>query len=83
MVLTKLLWVFEHFANLFLRSFEILSFSLIGKGLIGLYISRKGADLGRILLLNINRIGYLGSPNASIDLTMSGLERYKSRSFTF
>ncbi len=39
------------------------------------YISRKGAKLGCILLLNINRKSCIGNPVALPDLTMDDLER--------
>ncbi len=44
-------------------------------------ISCKGAELGHMLLLNINRKAYKESPMTS-HLTLSDLERSSSRSFT-
>ena len=46
-------------------------------------ISRKGAQVGPMLLLNINRKPYMESPMAPSHLTLSDLERSKSRSFRF
>ncbi len=46
-------------------------------------ISRKGAELGPMLLLTINRKPYMASPMKSLLLTLSDLERSKSRSFRF
>ncbi len=46
-------------------------------------ISRKGAELGPMLLLNINRKPYMGRPMAPSHLTLSDLERSKSRSPNF
>ncbi len=45
-------------------------------------ISCKGAELGYMLLLNINRKAY-ESPMSSSHLTLSDLERSNSRSLTF
>ena len=42
-------------------------------------ISQKGANLGHMLLLNINRKPYMGSPIALSHLTLSDLERSRSR----
>ena len=39
------------------------------------FIPRQGGHLGDMLLLNINRKPYMGSPTALLDLTLSGLER--------
>ena len=46
-------------------------------------ISRKGAKLGPVLLLNINRKRYMGSPMAPSHLTLNDLKRSKSRSHRF
>ncbi len=48
-------------------------------------ISRKGAKLGPMLLLNINRkpYFYIGSPISLSDLTLGDLERSESRSLRF
>ncbi len=46
-------------------------------------LSRKGDQLGPILLLNINKKSYFGSPMALSHLTFSDLERSRSRSLTF
>ncbi len=48
---------------------------------IGDIISRKGAYFGRMLLLNINRKPYMGSPITLSNLTLSDLERSKSLRF--
>ncbi len=53
--------------------------SLKFRGLI--HVSRKGAELGHVLLLNTNREPYMGSPMAPLHLTLSDLE--KSWSFKF
>ncbi len=37
--------------------------------------SRKGAELGHVFLLNINRKTYMGSPMALLHLTLSDIER--------
>ncbi len=47
------------------------------------FISCKGAELGHMLLLNINRKAYKESPMPSSHLTLSDLERSNSRSLTF
>ncbi len=44
-------------------------------------ISRKGAELGYMLLLTINRKPHMGSPLAFSHLTLSDLERSKSPRF--
>ncbi len=46
-------------------------------------ISCEGAELGHMLLLNINRKAYMESPMTSLDLIRSDLERSKSRSLKF
>ncbi len=46
-------------------------------------ISRKGAHLGPMLLLNINRKLHMGSPMAPSHLTLGDLERLRSRSPIF
>ena len=46
-------------------------------------ISRKGAQIGPVLLLNINRKPYMVSPMTSSLLTLGDLERSKSRSLGF
>ena len=46
-------------------------------------ISREGAELGPILLLNINRKPYVGNPMTLSNLTLSDLERSKLRSMRF
>ncbi len=46
-------------------------------------ISRKGAELGPILLLTINRKAYMASLITSSIWTLSDLERSKSKSFRF
>ncbi len=46
-------------------------------------IYHKGAELGHMLLLNINRKAYVGSPMTLSHLTLSDLERSKSRSLKF
>ncbi len=46
-------------------------------------ISCKGAELGHILLLNINRETYMGSPMTLSHLTLSYLEMSNSRSLRF
>ncbi len=46
-------------------------------------ISHTGAELGLMLLLNIDRKPYIGSPMALPHLTLSDLERSESRSFRF
>ncbi len=46
-------------------------------------ISRKKAQLGHMLLLNINRKPYRESPMTVSRLTLSYLERSKSRSLRF
>ncbi len=46
-------------------------------------ISRKGVQLGPMLLLNINRKPYMESPMAPSHLTLSDLEMSKSRSLRF
>ncbi len=45
-------------------------------------ISCKGAELGHMLLLNINRKAYMGSQMRLSHLTLSDLESLNSRSFT-
>ena len=45
--------------------------------------SRKGAQLGPMLLLNNNTKPYMGSPITLSNLTLSEIERSKSRSFRF
>ncbi len=47
------------------------------------HASRKGAELGHMLLLNINRKGYMGSPMTLSHLTLSDLEKSNSRSLRF
>ncbi len=42
-------------------------------------LSRKAAQLGPMLLLNINRKPYMKNPIALSHLTLSDLERSKSR----
>ncbi len=42
-------------------------------------LSHKGAELGRKLLLTINRKPYMGSPMTPSHLTLCDLERSKSR----
>ena len=49
----------------------------------GSFISRKAAQLGPMLLLNIDRKPYMWSPMSSSHLTLSDLERSKSRSRRF
>ncbi len=51
----------------------------------GSLITRKGAYLGHMLLLNINRNPkpYTGNPMTPLHLTLSDLERSKSRSLRF
>ena len=46
-------------------------------------ISRKGVQLGPMLLLTMSRKPYMPSPMTSSLLTMSDLERSKSRSLGF
>ena len=46
-------------------------------------ISRKGAKLDPMLLFNINRKPYMGSPMALSNLTLSNLKRSKSMSLRF
>ncbi len=46
-------------------------------------LSCKGADLGHMLLLNINRKAYMWSPITLSHLTLSDLERPNSRSLRF
>ena len=46
-------------------------------------ISRKGGDLGPMLLLTINRKPYMASPMTLSVLIVSDLERLKSRSLGF
>ena len=46
-------------------------------------ISRKGAELGSMLLLTIKRKPYMASPMALSNLTLTDLERSKSRSLRF
>ncbi len=46
-------------------------------------ISCKGAELGHMLLLNINRKAYMGSQIRLSHLTLSDLERSNLRSLTF
>ncbi len=46
-------------------------------------ISCKGAELGHMLLLTIDRKAYKETPMASSHLTLSDLQRSNSRSFTF
>ena len=45
--------------------------------------SRKGAELGHMLLLNINRKHYMGSPMTLSDLAVNDPERSKSRPLIF
>ncbi len=47
------------------------------------HISRKGAELGPMLLLSIYRKQYMGSPMAPSHLTLRNLERSKQRSLRF
>ncbi len=47
------------------------------------FISRKGAQLGHMLLLNTNGKPYMGSPIALSYLTFSDLEMSNSRSLRF
>ena len=49
----------------------------------GSLISRKSAQLGPMLLLNIDRKPYMMSPMAPSHLALSDLERSKSRSRRF
>ncbi len=46
-------------------------------------ISRNRAELGHMLLLNINRKQCMGGPMTPSHLSLSDLERSKSRSITF
>ncbi len=46
-------------------------------------ISLKGAELRHMVLLNINRNPYMGSPTTPSHLALNNLEREKSRSFRF
>ncbi len=46
-------------------------------------ISCKGAELGHMLLLNIDSKAYMGSPTTSSHITLSDLERSNSRSHRF
>ena len=46
-------------------------------------ISLKGAELGHMLLLKINRKPYMGSPMTRSHLTLSDLERSMSRSLRY
>ena len=46
-------------------------------------ISRKGAELGPMLLLTINRNPYMASPMALSNLTLTDIERSKFRSLRF
>ncbi len=46
-------------------------------------ISRKGAELGPILILTINRKPYMASPMVLSNLTFTDLQRSKSRSLRF
>ncbi len=39
-----------------------------------------GSPVGILLLLDTNRSSYMGSPTAALDLTLSDIERYKSKS---
>ncbi len=48
-----------------------------------LYIYHKGPELSHMLLLNINRKAYMGSPMTLSHLTLSDLERSKSRALKF
>ncbi len=43
----------------------------------------NGAELGPMLLLTINRKPYMGGPMTPSPLTLSALERSKSRSLIF
>ena len=45
-------------------------------------ISRKGAELGHVLLLDTNRKSHMESPTAPSHLTLSDLVRSRSRSLT-
>ena len=47
------------------------------------FISCKGPELGHMLLLNINRKPYMGSPIAPSHLILCHLERSKSGSLRF
>ncbi len=44
-------------------------------------IYHKGAELGHMLLLNIKRKAYMGSPVTLLHLTLNDLERSKSLKF--
>ena len=46
-------------------------------------VSRKGAELGYILLLNTNSNPYMGSRMAPLHLTLSDIERLNSKSRIF
>ncbi len=48
-----------------------------------IHVSCKGAELGHMLLLNINSKAYKESPMTLSHLTLSDLERSKSRSLKF
>ncbi len=46
-------------------------------------ISHKGAKLGPMVLLNMNRKSYIRSLMETLDLTLNDREKSKSRSLTF
>ena len=60
----------------------MITFDLGGLERINL-MSRKRADLDDMLLLNISRKPYMGSPIILSHLTLSDFERSKSRSLRF
>ncbi len=47
------------------------------------FVSCKGAELGHMLLLSLNRKAYMGSPMTLSHLTLNDLERSVARSFGF
>ena len=47
--------------------------------MLRLFISREGAELGHMLLLNINRKPYMGNPIVRSHVTVCDLERSKLR----
>ena len=64
-------------------NYGIITFDLSRSLGFGSLVSCKGAELGPVLLLNINRKSHIESTMTSSHLSLSGIERSNSRSLTF
>ncbi len=80
----------KHLQEIYGESIEVITFgfcdlerSMSWLLRFKMFISRKGADSGHVLLLNTNRKWHMGSLTAPSYLTLNDLERLNSRSLRF